>query len=67
MDVKSGQDYLFYEEVGKIGPLTEILEDMYQTILKTQRKSVSEIMLTVLWHLKIQHRIILKIYHGSEI
>jgi hypothetical protein len=28
MDVKSGQDYLSYEEVGKIGPLTEVLEDM---------------------------------------
>ncbi len=46
MDVKSGQDYLFYEEVGKIGPLTEILEDMLSNYPQNTKKSVSEIMLS---------------------
>ena len=44
-DVKSGQDNLFYQEVGKIGHLTEVFEDMLSNYPQDTKKKLSEIML----------------------
>jgi hypothetical protein len=52
MDVKSGQDNLFYQEVGKIGHLTEVFEDMLSNYPQDTKKKLSEIMLN--WALASQ-------------
>jgi hypothetical protein len=45
MDVKIGQDLLFYE-VGKIGYLNEVLEDMLSNYPQGTKKRVSEMMIS---------------------
>jgi hypothetical protein len=45
MEVKSGQDNLFYHEVGKLGHLTEIFEDMISNYPQDTKKRLSEMML----------------------
>jgi hypothetical protein len=45
-DVKSEQDNLFYQEVGKIGHLNEVLEGMLSTYPQDTKKRVSEMMLS---------------------
>jgi hypothetical protein len=44
MDVKSGQDNLFYQ-VGKIGHSTEVFEDSHQITPQYTKKRLSEMML----------------------
>jgi len=51
-DVKSGQDNLFYQEVVKIGHLTEVFEDILSNYPQDIKKKLSDIMLN--WALASQ-------------
>jgi hypothetical protein len=46
MDAKSGQDFLFYEEVEKIGKLTETFENILSNYPQDTKKRLSEMMLS---------------------
>ena len=52
MDLKSGQDNLFYQEIEKIGQLTKVFDDMISNYPQDIKKRLSELMLN--WALASQ-------------